>query len=154
MSMAYTHEQIRKLFNRIIKDEAINKEGLVNYLADHIMDKYTGPDELILVALDMIPELKYEVGDVVYVDMNSIYMGSMDIDVMLKHDLVLKEDHKYIKGTITAIKEYRACPYSVKFKTYNSSEEENETLRDVPDRLIYHEKIIPAPGRLNVGDII
>jgi hypothetical protein len=152
--MAFTQEQIRKFFSRIIKDDAVNKEGLVNYLADQIMDRYNASDELMMVALDMTPELKYEVGDTVYVDMNSTYIGSYDIDLMIKHDLLLKEDHKYIKGVIIAVKEYRSNPYSVKIKSYNSLEEENYVTRDIAHHGIYHEKIIPAPGRLNVGDII
>jgi len=154
MSMTFTQEQIKKLFNRLIKDDAVNKEGLVNYLADQIMDRYNASDELTMVALDMTPELKYEVGDTVYVDMNSTYIGSYDIDLMIKHDLLLKEDHKYIKGVIIAVKEYRSNPYSVKIKSYNSLEEENYVTRDIAHHGIYHEKIIPAPGRLNVGDII
>ncbi len=154
MSMTFTQEQIKKLFNRLIKDDAVNKEGLVNYLADQIMDRYNASDELTMVALDMTPELKYEVGDTVYVDMNSTYIGSYDIDLMVKHDLLLKEDHKYIKGVIIAVKEYRSNPYSVKIKSYNSLEEENYVTRDIAHHGIYHEKIIPAPGRLNVGDII
>lgn len=154
MSMTFTQEQIKKLFNRLIKDDAVNKEGLVNYLADQIMDRYNASDELMMVALDITPELKYEVGDTVYVDMNSTYIGSYDIDLMVKHDLLLKEDHKYIKGVIIAVKEYRSNPYSVKIKSYNSLEEENYVTRDIAHHGIYHEKIIPAPGRLNVGDII
>lgn len=154
MSMAFTQEQVRKFFSRIVKDDAVNKEGLVNYLTDQIMDRYNAIDELMMVALDMTPELKYEVGDTVYVDMNQTYIGSYDMDIMAKHDLLLKEDHKYIKGTIIAVKEYRSNPYSVKIKSYNSLEEENYVTRDIAHHGIYHEKIIPAPGRLNVGDII
>lgn len=154
MSMPFTQEQVRKFFSRIVKDDAVNKEGLVNYLADQIMDRYNAIDELMMIALDMTPELKYEVGDTVYVNINSTYIGSYDLDLMVKHDLVLKEDHTYVKGTIIAVRAYRSNPYSVKIRTYNTSGAEDFVTRDIADHGIYHEKIIPAPGRLNVGDII
>jgi hypothetical protein len=86
--------------------------------------------------------------------MNSTYIGSYDIDLMVKHDLLLKEDHKYIKGVIIAVKEYRSNPYSVKIKSYNTLGLEDFVTRDIAHHGIYHEKVIPAPGRLNVGDII
>lgn len=154
MSITFTQEQIRKFFSRLIKDDTANKEGLVNYLTDQIMDTYNAIDELMMIALDMTPELKYEVGDTIYVDTNQTYIGSFDIDIMTKHDLLLKENHKYIKGTIIAVKEYRANPYSVIIKSYNSLGEDNYVSRNLSHDGIYHEKIIPAPGRLNVGDII
>ncbi|NDD82654.1 hypothetical protein EB118_20160 [bacterium] len=152
--MAYTKRHLEKLFNNIIKDSVDNKEGLVAYLTDFVMDRYGAPDELMIIALNVAPDLPFTVGDHIYVSRNALYMGSTDNDAMLENGLLLEEDHSYVKGVITGVKSYSTQPYTVKFTIIDDKGTFNTVNRDVSENHVHYKEFIPGPDRLNVGDII
>lgn len=152
--MTFTRRHVEKLFNNIIKESIDNKEALVAYLTDFIMDRYGATDELMVIALNITPDLPFTVGDHIYVSRSALYIGSTDNDAMLEHGLLLEEDHDYVKGIITSVKAYSTQPYVVKFTVIDNTGKFSIINRDVAEHNVHYKEFIPGPERINVGDII
>jgi len=153
--MTFTEDHTRKLFDRLLKENLPNREHLIEYLTYVITDRYQAVDELMVVALDLMPDLDFAVGDTVYVNREKSYIGTIDLDLMKENDQVLETDDRYIKGIVSQIKPYKFHPYKIKFKLYTTpGATPDDVMRDVDVSHIYIEKTIPGPGRLNVGDLI
>jgi hypothetical protein len=152
--MTTTPEHIKKLFERLIIKDTPNREIIIQYLTEQINDRYGTADELIIIAAGAIPDLVFEPGDVVYVSKNNLWITTMDLEIMAQKNLLLKDQPDFIKGRVISIKGYRATPYKVKFEVYKGEDAMEVVEREVSPQHIYHEKVIPGPGRLNVGDII
>jgi len=153
--MTFTEDHTRKLFNRLLKENIPNREHLVEYLTYVITDRYQAVDELMVVALDIMPDLDFAVGDTVYVNRERSYIGTMDLDLMREMGQLLEGNDRYIRGVVTEMKPYKFHPYKIKFKLYSTAgAQPDEVTRDIDVTHIYIEKTIPGPGRLNVGDLI
>ena len=67
---------------------------------------------------------------------------------------ILDKDHNYIKAKITAINKFIDNCYNIDVDKVQSDDRIDVYKTTTNHEYIYHENIIPAPGRLNVGDII
>ena len=83
-----------------------------------------------------------------------VYIGSYDFDKTRAAGFILTEDDNYIKAEITDINKFRDSVYDIKVKKVATTDTIEVYSTTVSEDRIYHEKIIPGPGRLNVGDII
>lgn len=151
---SFGEDHVRKVLERLIIPDTVNRTIIINYLLELVSDRYSAADELITIAAGAIPDLAFEPGDVIYVNTNSLWISTMDLEIMARKNLVLKEDPNFVKGRVISIKGYRASPYKVKFELYKEEDAVEVVEREVSPQHIYHEKVIPGPGRLNVGDII
>ena len=136
--LSIEREHVKKLFNNIIKDDTVNKEVLVDFLVGAIITQHHKPEELVIIALDIVPNLELAAGDIVYVDMDKTYFPITDTQLMLDNDRILP-DLRYIKGTIKSVKPYSSSPYLIEFLLYEDSTNPPRIIqRDISASDIYY----------------
>jgi hypothetical protein len=147
-------DDVNRLVDRVIHPNVHNRAQIVKYFSHLIHSKYGEASMLARVILDIVPEPTYSVGDTIYVHRDRIYIGIYDFDKTLEAGLILAQDNSYIKAKITEINKFADSCYNIEVHRVQSSNGIDVYKTTASEQHIYHEKIIPAPGRLNVGDII
>lgn len=148
------NDDIVRLLDRIIHPDVHNRAEITDYLAYLIRNKYGEGAMFARVMLDIVPKPTYDVGDIVYVHRDRIYIGTYDFDKTLAAGFILAEDTNYIKAEVVEVNRFQDSCYLIKIQRVQSDNSVDSYKTNTVENHIYHEKVIPAPGRLNVGDII
>ena len=145
---------VKEMLDRVIDPHVHNREMIVEYFTSVIQSRYGEAATLAKVMLNILPEPTYSVGDTIYIHRDQVYIGSYDFDKTRAAGFILTEDDNYIKAEITDINKFRDSVYDIWVKKVATTDTIEVYSTTVSEDRIYHEKIIPGPGRLNVGDII
>jgi hypothetical protein len=146
-----SNDELLKVINDFVKDDTHNRDDIVNCILSIVLAGYSNPEILVKATLGLIEEPVFTVGDTVYIEMQNLYLGSIDIPASKAEGFVID---KYIKGVVTKINKFSSNPYHVDVVTVAADGKSETRAVVVSDAKLHDKLFIPAPGRLNVGDIL
>lgn len=141
-----------KIINQLVKDDIPNRDDIIGCLVSIVEAGYSNTESLVRAKLGLVEDLPFSVGDTIYVNMNNLYLGSMDIEATKQEDLML--DDNYIKGVIVQVNKFSHTPYRVEIRTIATDGKPDNRVTSISVDKIHDKAFKPAPGRLNVGDIL
>jgi hypothetical protein len=148
----YDHE-LNKIIDSIVKDGINNRADVVECITSLIKRGYSNPEVLVKCILGVLDEPIFVPGDIVYVRIEGLYLGSYDPDLTNDAGNMI-EDKTYIKGKIVNIDKFSSQCYHAEIETVSTNGNVDKRSIHVNQNQLNLKIFMPAPGRINVGDIL
>lgn len=145
--------EFNKIIDSIVKDGINNRADVVECIASLIKRGYSHPEVLVKCMLGVLDEPIFVPGDIVYVRIEGLYLGTYDPDLTNNAGNMI-EDKTYIKGKILTVDKFNSSCYHVEIETINPNGNVDKRSIQVNQSQLHIVRFIPKPGRINVGDIL
>jgi hypothetical protein len=150
----YIHDhELNKIIDSIVKDGINNRADVVECIASLIKKGYSNPEVLVKCILGVLDEPIFVPGDIVYVRIEGLYLGSYDPDLTNDAGNMI-EDKTYVKAIIVNVDKFSSQCYHVELQTISTNGNLDKRSAHVNQNQLHLVMFMPAPRRINVGDIL